>query len=110
MILAMFALAPVGPAPSSTTNAARGGLNRATYDAKGSEFPKGGLGDLVRSEGQGATGDKAVDAAHDNAGLVYEFYKTVLGRDFDRRRRHADQERRPLRQGATTTPTGTARR
>jgi Zn-dependent metalloprotease len=55
--------------------------NRATYDAKNSQNPTGGLGKLVRSEGQAATGDKAIDAAHDNAGLVHEFYATVLGRD-----------------------------
>ncbi|MCW2926242.1 MAG: peptidase thermolysin [Thermoleophilia bacterium] len=82
--MATFAgVAPVGastiklvtePSPSA-------GPNRATYDAKNSEFPTGGLGALVRKEGQGATGDKAIDAAHDNAGLVHEFYKTVLGRD-----------------------------
>ena len=86
----MYAVAAVG-APTTTTVGtvlatppaapAAGGPNRATYDAKGSEFPKGGLGDLVRKEGQGATGDAAIDAAHDNAGLVHEFYKTVLGRD-----------------------------
>ena len=55
--------------------------NRATYDAGNSEFPKGGLGKLARAEGQGATGDAAIDAAHDNAGLVHEFYAKVLGRD-----------------------------
>jgi Zn-dependent metalloprotease len=67
--------APTPPAPSAS------GLNRATYDAGKSEFPAGGLGKLVRKEGDAPTGDKAIDAAHDNAGLVYEFYKTVLGRD-----------------------------
>jgi Zn-dependent metalloprotease len=55
--------------------------NRATYDAGGSEFPTGGLGKLVRKEGQARTGDAAVDAAHDNAGLVHEFFSTVLGRN-----------------------------
>lgn len=55
--------------------------SRATYDAEGSEFPRGGLGKLVRKEGQAATGDAAIDAAHDNAGLVHEFYATILGRD-----------------------------
>ncbi|MEO6866664.1 MAG: M4 family metallopeptidase [Gaiellales bacterium] len=60
---------------------AAGGANRATYDAESSESPKGGLGKLVRDEGAAATGDAAVDAAHDNAGLVHEFFSTVLGRD-----------------------------
>jgi Zn-dependent metalloprotease len=55
--------------------------DRATYDAKNSEYPKGGLGELARKEGQGATGDAAIDAAHDNAGLVHDFYAQVLGRD-----------------------------
>lgn len=55
--------------------------NRETYDAKSSETPAGGLGQLVRREGQAPIGDAAVDAAHDNAGLVHEFYATVLGRD-----------------------------
>ena len=55
--------------------------NRATYDAKQSENPKGGLGDLVRKEGSAATGDKAIDAAHDNAGIVHEFLEQVLGRN-----------------------------
>ncbi len=64
----------VPSAPSATPN-------RATYNAKNSDYPKGGLGDLVRSEGQAATGDAAIDAAHDNAGLVYEFYSQVLGRN-----------------------------
>jgi Zn-dependent metalloprotease len=55
--------------------------NRATYDAKNSNFPKGGLGDLVRKEGGAPTGDEAIDAAHDNAGAVYDFYAQVLGRN-----------------------------
>ncbi|MCW2923962.1 MAG: peptidase [Thermoleophilia bacterium] len=75
-------IAAVAASGTATASAGEvGGPNRATYDAKGSENPAGGLGTLVRKEGQGATGDKAVDAAHDNAGLVHEFYKTVLGRD-----------------------------
>jgi Zn-dependent metalloprotease len=85
--MATFAgVAPVGAtklvtAVTSTPPADAGTPNRATYDAGHSEFPSGGLGKLVRKEGQGPTGDKAIDAAHDNAGLVHEFYKTVLGRD-----------------------------
>ncbi len=78
-------VAPTAPltstAPAAPAAAPLGAPNRATYDAKGSEFPKGGLGDLVRKEGQGKTGDAAVDAAHDNAGLVHEFFLKVLGRE-----------------------------
>lgn len=70
-----------GTAAPSAMLAAPGVPNRATYDAEESEFPTGGLGKLVRKEGQAPIGDKAVDAAHDNAGLVHEFLKTVLGRD-----------------------------
>jgi Zn-dependent metalloprotease len=78
----MTTLAGVAPVGATVTKlAADSPLNRATYDAGGSENPTGGLGKLVRSEGQAATGDKAVDAAHDNAALVHDFYKTVLGRD-----------------------------
>ncbi|MCW2973370.1 MAG: family peptidase [Thermoleophilia bacterium] len=54
---------------------------RSTYDAQGSEDPVGGFGKLVRKDDQAPTGDKAVDAAHDNAKLVHDFYAEVLGRD-----------------------------
>lgn len=55
--------------------------SRTTYDAGGSENPAGGLGKLVRKEGGAPTGDAAADAAHDNAGLVHQFYAEVLGRN-----------------------------
>ncbi|MCB0878301.1 MAG: M4 family metallopeptidase [Thermoleophilia bacterium] len=71
----------VGTSPTSPASDVPETPNRATYDAKNSEFPKGGLGDLVRKEGDAPTGDEAIDAAHDNAGLVYEFYAKVLGRN-----------------------------
>lgn len=74
-----------GPVPvagaTTTAGAAVPRPDRATWDAQGSEFPAGGLGRLARAEGQGPTGDAAIDAAHDNAGLVHEFFATVLGRD-----------------------------
>jgi Zn-dependent metalloprotease len=78
--MTMFVRA-VATVPATTAQPAAPTPNRATYDAGRSEFPKGGLGKLVRGEGQGPTGDAAVDAAHDNAGLVHEFFSTVLGRD-----------------------------
>jgi vibriolysin len=52
--------------------------DRRTYDAGGrSRLP----GSLVRTEAQGPTGDWVEDLAHDNAGITYDFYSSVLGRD-----------------------------
>ena len=68
-------------APSAQRTATPFAPSRFTYDAKQSESPSGGLGTLARKEGQDSVGDAAIDAAHDNAGLVHEFYATVLGRD-----------------------------
>ncbi|WNG33281.1 bacillolysin [Archangium violaceum] len=52
--------------------------NRKTYTAGNrTTLP----GTLVRSEGQGASGDAVLDAAHDNAGFTYDFYFNMFGRD-----------------------------
>lgn len=52
--------------------------NRRTYDANnGTSLP----GTITRTEGSGASGDTALDAAHDNAGTTYDFYNTFFGRD-----------------------------
>lgn len=52
--------------------------NRRSYDGNNStSLP----GSLRRTEGQGSVGDAAVDAAHDNAGITYDFYKNTFGRD-----------------------------
>jgi bacillolysin len=52
--------------------------NRQTYDAgETSGLP----GTLVRSEGQGATGDPDTDGAHDYAGSTYDFFMNYHGRD-----------------------------
>jgi len=52
--------------------------DRQTYDANnGTSLP----GTLERSEGDGPVGDAALDAAHDNTGKVYDFYKIRFGRD-----------------------------
>lgn len=71
--------------PASAAGASKppvtGGLLRETFTAGGKELPDGQLGKLVRKEGQAAIGDGAVDAAHDNAGIVHAFFKQVLGRD-----------------------------
>jgi Zn-dependent metalloprotease len=53
-------------------------VKRETYDAHGGiDYP----GDLVRREGDPATGDASVDTAHDNAKIVHDFYRDVLGRN-----------------------------
>ena len=52
--------------------------NRQTYDAGHStSLP----GSLVRSEGDGPTGDQDVDNAHDFAGDTYDYYWNTHGRD-----------------------------
>jgi vibriolysin len=52
--------------------------NRNTHSANnGSALP----GTLKRTETQPPIGDPSCDAAHDNAGLVYDFYKVMFGRD-----------------------------
>jgi vibriolysin len=52
--------------------------NRQTYTANNStSLP----GTLKRSEGSANIGDVALDAAHNNAGSVYDYYKNVHGRD-----------------------------
>ena len=52
--------------------------NRNTYDANHhTSLP----GTLRRSENGAATNDAALDAAHDNAGAVYNYYNNTFGRD-----------------------------
>jgi len=52
--------------------------NRQTYSANnGTSLP----GTLKRSEGSANIGDAAVDAAHNYAGNVYDYYKNVFNRD-----------------------------
>ncbi len=52
--------------------------NRRSYDGNNrSRLP----GSLRRTEGQGPTGDVPVDDAHDNAGITYDYYLAVEGRD-----------------------------
>ncbi|MDL1934378.1 hypothetical protein FBQ80_02105 [Candidatus Brocadia sp. AMX2] len=53
-------------------------LSRKTYDGKnGAALP----GTLKRSEGDISVGDAALDAAHENAGTVYNYYNNNHGRD-----------------------------
>ncbi len=52
--------------------------DRQTYDANnGTILP----GTLERSEADAATGDNVIDAAHDHAGIVYDYYHTNFNRD-----------------------------
>ncbi len=52
--------------------------NRSTYTANnGTSLP----GTLKRTEGSADIGDAALDAAHNYAGNVYDYYKNVHGRD-----------------------------
>ena len=52
--------------------------NRAVYDAEhGDVLP----GRLVRAEGDGPTGDPAVDEAYDGAGATYDLYDQEFGRN-----------------------------
>jgi Zn-dependent metalloprotease len=54
------------------------GLRRAIYTANnGSSLP----GKLVRLEGQPATTDAAATEAYDNIGIIYQFFRSALGRD-----------------------------
>jgi hypothetical protein len=69
----------VTPAPRVATESAS--PQREIYSAGNRELPMGMLGKLVRSEGDAPTGDAAVDQAYDNAGIVYNFFKQVLGRN-----------------------------
>ncbi len=51
---------------------------RLVYDARGgARLP----GRLVRSEGQRARRDEAVNEAYDHAGTTWDFYQSVFGRD-----------------------------
>jgi Zn-dependent metalloprotease len=58
--------------------AGEGEHKRLVYDAQnGSGLP----GHLVRSEGEGSSGDAAADEAYDGSGATYDLYKEVFGRD-----------------------------
>jgi len=53
-------------------------LDRKIYNAgSGASLP----GTLARAEGAPPAGDAVVDAAYDNAGMVYNYYQTEFGRD-----------------------------
>jgi len=60
------------------TSAAPGQKNRLVYDANNSSTLPG---NLVRGEGDPATGDSAADEAYDGAGATYDLYNTIFGRN-----------------------------
>lgn len=64
--------------PALTHPASSRNLAREIYDgANKAALP----GTLARKEGDGATGDAAVDEAYDGAGVVYDLYYKEFGRD-----------------------------
>ncbi|WP_191564820.1 protealysin inhibitor emfourin [Janibacter melonis] len=66
------------PDEGATPAAPGVGGARSVHDAKGEQqLP----GDLVRGEGDPATGDAAVDEAYDGLGATRDFWRTVYGRD-----------------------------
>jgi hypothetical protein len=78
--LATFVDAATGAILQQTEDLAPA-LDRRTHSMNNSCNAEELPGTLVRSEGQGASGDDVVDAAHDNAGIVYGFYLDQFGRD-----------------------------
>ena len=69
--------------PKSTTGkcpAAQpvGGLNRTIFDAQNNEDTHG---QVVRTEGDDPTDDNNVNEAYDAAGITYQFYSEVFGRN-----------------------------
>jgi Zn-dependent metalloprotease len=74
-----FAPADV-PASVRADNAAKGTKTRQIYDAQNkgtTALP----GRLVRSEGQAAGADTAVNEAYDHSGITYDFYDKVFARN-----------------------------
>ncbi len=63
---------------SAKPTATAGQKDRKIYDAQnGTRLP----GTLVRSEGEAATGDTAVDEAYDGAGATYDLYDEIFERN-----------------------------
>src|ERR671925_1008848 len=75
--------------PDALAAAAPAGRNRIIWDAKGG-WELTGL-QRVRDEGDGPTGDAAVDEAYDGFGDTYDFWQAVFSRD------SIDDENMPLR-------------
>ncbi|HSD45450.1 MAG TPA: hypothetical protein VLB87_02475, partial [Pyrinomonadaceae bacterium] len=59
-----------------------GERRRSIHDAENRRLPPSLLpGRLIRSEGQAAVSDGAVNRAYDGLGATYDFFKTVLNRN-----------------------------
>ncbi|MEP1576006.1 M4 family metallopeptidase [Roseibium album] len=63
------------------SRATNGGKERLIYDMRGNPSPFALPGTLVRSEGEGATEDPAVDEAYDYSGKTYDFYYEIFNRN-----------------------------
>lgn len=66
--------------PRVTAAPVQPGKNRRIHDAQNQGIA-GLPGKLVRSEGEPARGDEAIDEAYDQSGLTYDFYKQRFSRD-----------------------------
>jgi Zn-dependent metalloprotease len=64
--------------PAGVRQAKPGPSNRSVFDAAGSETLPG---NLVRKEGEPATGDPATDEAYDGLGHTHRLYADVFGRN-----------------------------
>ena len=69
---------PVGTPTAHALNTAEEEPQRSIYTANGTETQPG---TLVRSEGQGPSGDLEVDEAYDGLGDTFSFYRDAYGRD-----------------------------
>jgi Zn-dependent metalloprotease len=72
-VLAMMPAMAAIPSPA-------GKKHRLVYDLE-HRSPADLPGKLVRSEGSGAVGDRAVDEAYRGTGVVYDFFRKVFGRN-----------------------------
>lgn len=70
--LAMMPMMAAIPSPAGTKH-------RLVYDMKTRRSPLPGK--LIRSEGDAAVADKAINEAYDHAGITYDFYKDIFDRN-----------------------------
>jgi bacillolysin len=61
-----------GDCPATAAQAPSGGGERTIYDADGN---------VIRETGDGPSGNPEADAAYDNFGRVYDYYRSRFGRD-----------------------------
>jgi Zn-dependent metalloprotease len=70
----------VAPRPRRVTTSAAPSAQRSIFDSKNSETEPP-TGTLVRSEGQPAVSDEAVDEAYDGLGATFDFYLAAYDRN-----------------------------